>query len=61
MEGASFVCTKDRQVSNGNLQDKKLQGRNFLSLSRLGGWASTDFYIRFNFAFCKYMSFPSGW
>ena len=31
MEGASFVCTKDRQVSNGNLQDTKLHGRNFVS------------------------------
>ena len=31
MEGALFVCTKDRQVSNGNLQDTKLHGRNFVS------------------------------
>ncbi len=31
MEGVSFVCTKDRQASNGNLQDTKLHGRNFVS------------------------------
>ena len=49
MEGASFVCTKDRQVSTGNLQDTKLHGRNFVSTfpARLVGKYGFLYQIQF--------------